>query len=176
MNTKPISWIDEATLQQIEASERGLTSQEILELLARHGLPLTEATLRKYVQLGLLPRSIRVGEKGKHRGSKGLYPVRVVRQIQLIKQMMAADYTIERIQNEFLFLRGELDELEEALLQVTRKLGERARDAFGLQSALSREVKDVELRGKNLVERLRALEERVMGQGGLYSVSGQLAG
>jgi hypothetical protein len=52
----------------------GLSSKQIMELMAHSGQPMTEATLRKYVQLGLLPRSRRVGEKGKHRGSKGIYP------------------------------------------------------------------------------------------------------
>ena len=45
------------------------------------GVRLSEATFRKYVQAGLLPRSKRVGRKGKHRGSQGLYPVEAVRRI-----------------------------------------------------------------------------------------------
>jgi hypothetical protein len=89
--------IDEATLSQIERSHaRGLTSAEILDVFARHDIALSEATLRKYVQLGLLPRSVRVGKKGKHQGSQGVYPVGVVRQIVLIKQMMAESFTIGR--------------------------------------------------------------------------------
>ena len=35
-------------------------------------MKFSEATLRKYVQLGLLPRSVRVGRKGKHQGSQGI--------------------------------------------------------------------------------------------------------
>src|SRR5688572_14330462 len=80
--------LDERTLSNIEKeSAAGLTSAEILDLFARHAIPLSEATLRKYVQLGLLPRSIRVGRKGKHQGSQGVYPVNVVRQILTIKRM-----------------------------------------------------------------------------------------
>src|SRR5690606_18912228 len=87
--------IDESTLARIEQQHTaGLSSAEILDVFAAHNVSLSEATLRKYVQLGLLPRSVRVGTKGKHRGSKGVYPVRVVRQILQIKRMMAEQYTI----------------------------------------------------------------------------------
>src|ERR1044071_5954645 len=97
--------IDPETLAQLEkAHAAGFTSAEILDLFARHDVPLSEATLRKYVQLGLLPRSVRVGRKGKHQGSQGVYPVNVVRQIVTIKRMMAEDMTIERIAREFLFI------------------------------------------------------------------------
>ena len=44
------------------------------------------------MQLGLLPRSVRVGRKGKHRGSQGLYPATVVRQIELVRRLMAQGY------------------------------------------------------------------------------------
>src|SRR6185503_20086322 len=80
--------IDEAMLIRIEREHAaGLSSAEILDVFAVHGIQLSEATLRKYVQLGLLPRSVRVGRKGKHQGSQGVYPVQVVRQILHIKQM-----------------------------------------------------------------------------------------
>ena len=95
--------LDEATLARLEREhEAGLSSAEILTLLEQHGVKFSEATLRKYVQLGLLPRSVRVGRKGKHQGSQGMYPVAVVRQILRIKEMMADDLTIEQIQREIL--------------------------------------------------------------------------
>src|SRR5262249_5137233 len=83
----------------------GLSSEEIVACFARKNVKFTEATLRKYVQLGLLPRSVRVGLKGKHRGSQGMYPATVVRRIQRLKAMMS-DFTIEQIQKEFLLVRG----------------------------------------------------------------------
>ena len=93
--------IDAETLSQLEkANVAGLTSAEILDVFARHDVQLSEATLRKYVQLGLLPRSVRVGRKGKHQGSQGVYPVSVVRQILRIKQMMSESYTIDQIQRQ----------------------------------------------------------------------------
>src|SRR4249920_3958994 len=104
------------TLAQLEkAHVAGLTSAEILDVFARHDVPLSEATLRKYVQLGLLPRSVRVGRKGKHQGSQGVYPVAVVRQILRIKEMMADNYTIEQIKRDVLFMRSDIQALEATL-------------------------------------------------------------
>lgn len=173
MGAEGVGFIDESTLRSIEQkSAKGLTSQEILELMRAHGVGLSEATLRKYVQLGLLPRSVRVGEKGKHRGSRGVYPVRVIRQILAIKQMMAAEYTIEQIQKEFLFLRGELDELEDALGGIFEKLG---KAALGRESAvplLGRDVKEAEHVGRDLVGRLRTIEGRLRVPAKLQKVAG----
>src|SRR5688500_20011063 len=116
--------IDAETLSQLEkAHVAGLTSAEILDVFARHDVQLSEATLRKYVQLGLLPRSVRVGRKGKHQGSQGMYPVGVVRQILRIKQMMAESYTIEQIQKEFLFMRSDIEQLEKLLDGIFKNLG-----------------------------------------------------
>src|SRR4249919_275165 len=103
--------LDERELQEIERTwPNGLTSRQIVDVFETRGIRFSEATLRKYVQLGLLPRSVRVGRKGKHQGSQGMYPARVVRHIQRIKEMMADDYTIEEIQREFLFVRGDIEE------------------------------------------------------------------
>ena len=44
---------------------------------------------------------------GKHQGSQGMYPAAVIRHILRIKEMMADDLTIEQIQREFLFVRGD---------------------------------------------------------------------
>src|SRR6187431_1378420 len=114
-------------LEEIErASPDGMTSRQIVDVFETRGIKFSEATLRKYVQLGLLPRSVRVGRKGKHQGSQGMYPATVVRQIQRIKEMMAQDYTIEEIQQEFLFVRGDIEELERALGRVFDALKEAA--------------------------------------------------
>jgi DNA-binding transcriptional MerR regulator len=75
----------------------GLSSKQILEAMEELGSPLTEATLRKYVQLGLLPRSRRVGEKGKHRGSHGIYPVEVIRRVHEIRRAMDGGETLEQL-------------------------------------------------------------------------------
>src|SRR5439155_22607020 len=75
----------------------GLPARQILEIFRPKGVRLSEATFRKYVQAGLLPRSRRVGRRGKHRGSQGHYPVEAVRRINAIKKMMAEGLTLEDI-------------------------------------------------------------------------------
>lgn len=156
--------MDERILSAIEReSPGGLTSAEILDLFARHDVPLSEATLRKYVQLGLLPRSVRVGRKGKHQGSQGVYPVSVVRQIVTIKRMMAEDMTIERIAREFLFIRNDLAELERTLGDIFSKLEETMSDRKsdrGTQ-AVQRDVIGARALSKDLMARLEAIEAKL---------------
>ena len=94
---------------------QGISAVEIVDFFAPRGVKLAQATFRKYVQLGLLPRSRRVGEKGKHRGSKGLYPASAVRRIHVIKSLMDEGMTLEDIRHSFIFFRGQLDGVERSL-------------------------------------------------------------
>lgn len=119
---------------EIERIERahagGLPASAILEIFRPLGVQLSEATFRKYVQAGLLPRSRRVGRKGKHQGSVGLYPVEAVRRINAIKKMMAEGHTLEDIKRSFVFHRNHIDQLERDLSEVLKgfedQLGDRA--------------------------------------------------
>ncbi len=97
---------------------RGLLVKQILELFRPKGVRLSEATFRKYVQAGLLPRCRRVGRKGKHRGSQGLYPVESVRLINSIKKMMAAGHTLEDIKGSFVFFKNHIDQVEQGLADI----------------------------------------------------------
>src|SRR5512135_3923148 len=99
-----------ARVEREQAS--GISSREVVRLFEAKGARLSAATFRKYVQTGLLPRSRRVGRKGKHTGSSGLYPVSVVRRIDLIKRMMAEGLTLEDIRESFVALRHRLDDVE----------------------------------------------------------------
>lgn len=156
--------LDERTMSAIEKeSPEGLTSAEILDVFASHGVPLSEATLRKYVQLGLLPRSVRVGKKGKHQGSQGVYPVNVVRQIVMIKSMMAERFTIEQIQREFLFIRTDVEQLERTLDSIFDKLTGVVKERRGEPSAkaVQREVIGARSLSKDLVARLEAIEAKL---------------
>ena len=171
--------IDAETLAQLEkAHVAGLTSAEILDVFARHEVQVSEATLRKYVQLGLLPRSVRVGRKGKHQGSQGIYPVGVVRQILRIKQMMAESYTIEQIQREFLFIRSEVEQLESMLSKIFKKLDGvvKERKAERVTSAVQRDVSDARSLSKELMTRLEAIENKLSTRSRLTSVSSVSAG
>src|SRR5262249_55840872 len=151
-------------VDRIEREKRsGLSSGEILDIFATHDIKFSEATLRKYVQLGLLPRSVRVGRKGKHQGSQGMYPAGVVRQIQRIKEMMAQDYTIEEIQREFLFVRGDIEELERTLGKIFVLLKQAAKDQRSETSgrAVSHDVASAESLARDLMNRLLTIEQRL---------------
>jgi DNA-binding transcriptional MerR regulator len=153
----------ETELDEIEGKfPKGMTAQQIVEAFTERGARLTEATFRKYVQLGLLPRSVRVGRKGKHRGSQGLYPATAVRQIDHIRRLMAQGFTIEEIQKEFLFVRGDIEALERQLYRVFASFDD-AVDAGGpdADAFAGRALAEARELGKQLVEKLEDLERRL---------------
>lgn len=159
--------ITDDALDRIEREHpQGLTSTEILDIFASQEIKFSEATLRKYVQLGLLPRSVRVGRKGKHQGSQGMYPATVVRQIQRIKEMMADDYTIEEIQRQFLFVRGDIEDLERSLGKVFGALKAAAKDQRSETSgrAVAQDLANAESLAHDLLVKLAQIEQRLMSQ------------
>ena len=149
--------------QQLAAFERmhadGVSVQTLVEAFAAVGTPLTEATFRKYVQLGLLPRSVRVGRKGKHRGSQGLYPATVVRRIEGIRRLMAQGFTIDEIQREFFFARGDVEELSRSLERVYAAI-EKVVEGRGDELA-GRQLEEAKKLGAQLLEQLDAIEQRM---------------
>jgi hypothetical protein len=155
--------LDEATLTDLEQThEAGFTSAEILRILDEHGVKFSEATLRKYVQLGLLPRSVRVGKKGKHQGSQGMYPAAVIRQILRIKEMMADDLTIEQIQREFLFVRGDIEELERVIGRIFDNLGRAAKErAQAGGRSVSSDLAGARSLARELLHKLESIEARL---------------
>jgi DNA-binding transcriptional MerR regulator len=158
------SSIDDGTLANLEQQyASGLTSGDLIDVCAAHGIQLSEATLRKYVQLGLLPRSVRVGRKGKHKGSLGLYPPRAIRQLVRIKEMMAKSYTIEEIRRDFLFVRTDIEQLEQTLgcifLALAKVLKQRHQDTS--RSLVSREVNQAKKQSRELVSQLSSIESRL---------------
>ena len=170
-----MSRIDEDTLANLEREyASGLTSSDLMDVCASHGIQLSEATLRKYVQLGLLPRSVRVGRKGKHKGSLGLYPARTIRQLVRIKEMMAKSYTIEEIRRDFLFVRTDIEQLEQTLgcifLALTKVLKQRRQDTSTV--VVSREVSQARKQSRELVTQLSSIESRLTA---VRSVIGQSA-
>jgi DNA-binding transcriptional MerR regulator len=166
--------LDDVKLRQVELQySAGLTSVEVLEVFAGWQVQMSEATLRKYVQLGLLPRSVRVGRKGKHRGSQGVYPVGVVRQILRIKELLADDLTIEQIQKDFLFMRSDLAQLEQTLATLFTTLGEvvKERRRRGYAQDVASEIDRANGVGVDLVGRLQAIELRLTTRANLQRVS-----
>jgi DNA-binding transcriptional MerR regulator len=121
--------LDRAEIERVERERAaGITSGEVVRLFESKGARLSAATFRKYVQLGLLPRSRRVGRKGKHTGSTGLYPVSVVRRIAVIKRMMAEGYTVEDIRGSFVTVRNRLEDVEKGLAELVGELSRKARE------------------------------------------------
>ena len=148
---------DEIDLLESQRPE-GISSAEIVDFFEKRGIRFSEATFRKYVQQGLLPRSRRVGQKGKHKGSKGIYPVGTVRQINEIKRMMALNYTIEEIQQRFAFVGGEIEELRRLFDRIIEKLeGNLESGDKGLSStAISRRIDEAKRSAEGLFSQLEA--------------------
>src|SRR6266550_3881136 len=123
-----------------EEHPQGISAVQIVDFFVPRGVKLAQATFRKYVQLGLLPRSRRVGEKGKHRGSKGLYPASAVRRIHVIKSLMDEGMTLEDIRHSFIFFRGQLDGVERSLDELFAALEKAIADKGELRPSRRKEL------------------------------------
>lgn len=163
--------------EEIERIERefasGLPARTILEIFRPKGVRLSEGTFRKYVQAGLLPRSRRVGRKGKHRGSTGVYPVEAVRRINAIKKMMAEGFTLEDIRRSFVFFKNHIDQVERGLVEVLeafqaelsdRPLGRERRkelehELLGIRQRSEQLLRDVSRLGSAVTARPRPISE-----------------
>jgi DNA-binding transcriptional MerR regulator len=156
--------LEEREIQEIErAWPDGLTSRQIVDVFETRGIRFSEATLRKYVQLGLLPRSVRVGRKGKHRGSCGLYPSNVVRRVNVVKGMMAEDRTIEEIQKSFARFKDEIETVEKDLRDLMSGFEREAKGALDPDGRrdLEREITEAKKAAGDLVRRISGLERRI---------------
>jgi len=158
------AWSEDELEALEQAFPDGMNVQQIVDVFVERGTRLTEATFRKYVQLGLLPRSVRVGRKGKHRGSQGLYPATAVRQIDHIRRLMAQGFTIEEIQKEFLFVRGDIDALARQIERVYAAIEDAldGRDELGGADPLAlRALDEARATGAQLLSQLEAIERRL---------------
>ncbi len=154
------AWSSDELEELEQGHAEGMSVQQIVDAFTARGSRLTEATFRKYVQLGLLPRSVRVGRKGKHRGSQGLYPATAVRQIDHIRRLMSQGFTMEEIQKEFLFVRGDIDALSRQLKRVYQAIEDAVEDRAE-EVGVGDAIQDVRELGKELVEKLEAIERRL---------------
>ena len=139
----------------------------ISEIFRAKGVRLSESTFRKYVQHGLLPRSRRVGQKGKHRGSQGLYPVEVVRRINVIKKMMADGHTLEEIRRSFVFFKNHIDQVERGLMEVLGGFEtELSGRTFGRdrRRQLEGELESLKMRAQDLVKDVARIGSAVTAQ------------
>lgn len=155
--------LKEEDLRAIESSyAEGITAAQIVEIFTSRGIKFSEASFRKYVQQNLLPRSRRVGRKGKHRGSLGVYPAKTIRRINDVKQLMASGYTIEEIQGQFLRYQDLVENVSESLDAVWEQLGDDVASSDPNQRReLERELEGAHRDGDRLVERLDGLSKRI---------------
>jgi DNA-binding transcriptional MerR regulator len=137
-STSRASLLGEDELRAIETAHReGITAVQIVDVFTSRGIKFSEASFRKYVQQGLLPRSKRVGRKGKHRGSLGVYPAKTVRRINSVKQLMADGFTIEEIQGQFLLYADLVEGVAEHLAELWTRLDA---DVTGLEDKSRRDA------------------------------------
>ena len=106
----------------------GVTSAQVVAFFQAHGVRLAEATFRRYVQLGFLPRCRRVGRKGKHRGSQGIYPVVVVRRLAEVKRLLEGGKTIEEIRGLFRVRDDDVEEVRRRLAAILAALEDQQRE------------------------------------------------
>jgi DNA-binding transcriptional MerR regulator len=156
------SLLKEEDLRAIEGTyPDGITAVQIVDVFTSRGIKFSEASFRKYVQQGLLPRSRRVGRKGKHRGSLGVYPSKTIRRINAVKQLMVDGYTIEEIQGQFLLYTDLVEGVAEHLTELWSRLGA---DVTKIDPANRRELEkqlaDTRRDGDRLVEKLGDLTRR----------------
>ena len=157
--------LDDEEIERIEGDHpEGVTAPEVVQIFAGKGVRFSEATFRKYVQLGLLPRSRRVRRLGRRGGSQGLYPSGVIRRIIDIKNLLADDYTMEEIRDKFLCATSEIDELEESISRVFSRLERTIVDLEGTGekvSVLRREIKSAKADAESVTASLREIEGRL---------------
>jgi hypothetical protein len=142
----------------------GLTASQIVDLFSGRGLRFSEATFRKYVQLGLVPRSRRIGRKGKHRGSLGVYPSKAVRRINAVRRLMDDGRTIEEIQVELLRFGDILENLEEGLTDLFQRFEteiEAPRFDGKTRKNFKRDLGEARRSADELLKRLDDLSHRV---------------
>jgi uncharacterized membrane protein len=99
--------------------------------------------------------------------------VSVIRQILRIKQMMSESYTIEQIQREFLFIRNDVEQLEQMLSRIFKKLEGVLKERKQERSAqaVHRDVLDARGISKDLMARLVAIEDKLTKRNRIESVA-----
>ena len=162
-----------------QQSPKGLTSRQIVDVFTSRGLRFSEATLRKYVQLGLLPRSVRVGRKGKHRGSCGIYPADIVRRVNQVRALMAADLTIEQIQRSFVRFRAEIEQVEKGVRELIAGF---EREAQGpahdpeRRAAIEAEILAAKQAAGELIRRITGVEASLSARAGVSAAGTAVGG
>ena len=99
-----------------------------------------------------------------------MYPSTVIRRIQRLKSMML-EYTIEQIKQEFLFVRGDVEELERTLERIFSALTSAAkssRDGETFPRVANKELADARNLASDLVAKITSVETRLTMQARLH--------
>jgi len=161
--------LSEAEIAEIEANNPdGVTAAQVVTIFTERELRFSEATFRKYVQKELLPRSRRVGRKGKHKGSLGLYPAKAVRRVNLIKRLMGEGHTIEEIQDRFLRYTDLIEGLEERSSEILSRFSSDLSDGAArfdtkARKNLKKEIAEAKRSADELLRRVAGISERLNG-------------
>jgi DNA-binding transcriptional MerR regulator len=155
--------LTEEQLHAIETQHAdGLTAVQIVDAFTSRNIKFSEASFRKYVQQGLLPRSRRVGRKGKHKGSLGVYPAKTVRRINTVKQLMDDGFTIAEIQGQILLYTDLIEGVGESLTELwLRFIRDSSHFDVQLQRELQKELSEARREGDRLVEKLGDIARRI---------------
>ncbi|RME29373.1 MAG: MerR family transcriptional regulator [Deltaproteobacteria bacterium] len=140
----------------------GVTAAQVVALFKQRGFRFSEASFRKYVQMGLLPTSKRVGQKGKYRGSRGLYPASVIRRINLIKRLMSQDMTLEQIRDYFLVIQDKLGSARKAMEELLDELEIKAESQ---SDGAERDIGNLRRQARGLLKKLEKVSSRLVVKG-----------
>lgn len=160
--------LSKAELKRIaEKYPEGISSAEIVKIFQNRGIKFSEATFRKYVQMGLVECCKRVGQKGKHRGSRGIYPVSTVERVNAIKGLIKTEVTLAQLQGSVFRLGKEAATAKRLLDGMLVEAVRQSEDGLGGQldkqalRRLTKLTKDI----SEFVGVLQLLEQKQLGGG-----------
>ena len=160
-------YLTDEELNEFERVYRdGIATLDVVKIFRERGIRVSEATFRKYVQLGLLARSHRVsaGGRGKHRGSKGVYPFSVVRRINDIKRMMAEGLTIDDIVRASMKFARDINQIDTGLQRLFSDMFQEVSGPhfdMSLRPRVESELQEAQTTARTLILKLETIDQNI---------------
>mgnify|MGYP000882063775 CR=1 FL=1 len=160
-------YLTEEELNELERIYKdGIETLDVVKIFREKGIRFSEPSFRKYVQLGLLSRSHRVsaGGRGKHRGSKGLYPFGVVRRVNEIKRMMDEGLTIDDIVRASMKFASEINELDQGLQRLFSDMQQEVSGPhfdMSLRPQVESDLQDAQTTARTLITKLVTIDQNI---------------